>query len=301
MRGGRLAMAGMLGFAITVAIHAQEALQVTQAQLSDHVSKHVAPVYPPIAKAARVQGTVTFNLRIDAKGAISSMKVAGGPPMLQQAAIDCLKQWTFKPFLKDGKAVEAEGPFAIIFSLGKDAPTADEEKLAEKYFPESDECRKEVSAHVDTAKAAEVCVGAAEDARKFPEDRRFIEKRSAYVWATWALLYHGDGAEALQWAQRAVDIAKLGHDDNSGNNAVYTALAVAEAKNGDLNGADRDFETAEDFGKKAIAWAISVKFEHLDSYKRAMNQDLRLHAQVLQALNRPDDAKKKLDEATKYE
>lgn len=291
-----------VGLLIVVASsRAQEALHVDEQALSAHVLKHVAPVYPPIAKAAQIQGTVVFDLRVSADGSIQSMKVVSGPAMLQQAAIDCLKQWTFNPFEKDGKSVPVEGQFPIRFMLGKDAPSADEEKLAEMYFPESDECRKEVAARTDPAKASEVCVRAAEHARMFPEDRRFIEKRSAYVWAVWALLYSGDNANALTWAQRAVDVVKLGHDDNSGNNAVYSVLALAEAKNGDLAASDRDFELAEDFEKKALAWAADAKFEHTESYKRSMVQDLQFHAQVLQALNRPEDAQKKLAEAAKYQ
>jgi hypothetical protein len=70
---------------------------------------------------------------------------------------------------------------------------------------------------------------------------------------------------------------------------------------GDLTAADRDFTTAEDFGRKAIAWAAQVHFEHGDSYKKSMERDLRFHAQVLKALGRSDEAQKKLEEAAKYE
>lgn len=301
MRGMQWLATGFVCLAVTMGLHAQDALHVDEQAFSKHVMKHAAPVYPPIAKAAQIQGTVIFDLHVDTTGAITSMKVISGPAMLQQAAIDCLKQWTFKPFEKDGKPAPAEGQFPIRFMLGKDAPTADEEKLAEMYFPESDECRKDVSARMDMATAAAVCVQAAEHARMFPEDRRFIEKRSAYVWAVWALLYNGDNTNALAWAQRAVEVIKLGHDDNSGNNAVYSALALAEAKNGDMAAADRDFETAEEYERKALAWAADVKFEHTDSYRRSMVQDLQFHAQVLQALNRPEDAQKKIAEIAKYQ
>lgn len=280
---------------------AQDVLPVNDQALEQHIASQIAPIYPPIAKAARIGGSVVFDVRIGITGKIESIKVLSGPAMLQQAAIDSLKQWTFKPFEKEGVPVTAEGRISIAFDLGKDAPTSDEEKLAQRYFPLSDECRKEVGAHSDFAKAAEVCGQAAELADQFAADRRFIEKRSAYVWAAWALVYSGDFTGARGWAEKAVDVAKRGHDDNSGNNAVYGIRAIVEAKQGDLTAADQDFNVAEDYGRKGIKWAIDEKFEHLDSYKHSLVQDLQFHAQVLKMLNRPDETQKKLDEAAKLQ
>jgi len=297
MRASRTLLLGLLCLTFNLYGLAQDVLQVDEQTLGQHVVSQVAPIYPPIAKVARIGGNVIFDVQIGVTGKIESLKVVSGHPMLQQAAINCLKQWTFKPFEQDGAPVAAEGKISIAFDLGKDAPTADEENLAQRFFPLSDECRKDVGAHSDFAKAAEVCTQAAELAEQFPTDRRFIEKRSAYVWVAWALIYSGDFTSARAWAEKAVDVAKLGHDDNSGNNAVYGIRAIAEANQGDLAAADQDFNIAEDFGRTGIQWAIDEKFEHLDSYKRSLVQNLQFHAQVLKMLNRPDEAQKKLDEA----
>ncbi len=278
----------------------QEVLSVDQSTLDQHVDHRVAPLYPPIAKAAMIQGTVVFQVRIGVTGKIESSKVVSGPAMLQQAAIDCLKQWTYHPFDKNGVPVPASGPVAIEFSLGKDGPTPDEEKIASRYFPLSDQCRKAVSARTDLPAAAAVCKSAADTADEFPADRRFIEKRSAFVWAAYALMYSKDLNNALVYASKAVNVVKLGHDDNSGSNAAYGVRGMVEGNLGDLKVADQDLTIAEDYGRKGIAWAEQVQFEHGDSYKRAMAQDLRFHAQVLPGLNRPEDAQKKLDEAAKY-
>jgi TonB family protein len=287
-------------FAFSLHGSAQEVLTVDSQTLAQHVDRRVAPTYSPIAKAARIQGTVVFEVRVGMTGKVESSKVVSGPAMLQQAAIDSLKQWTFHPFEKDGAPVPATGTVAIVFDLGKDGPTPNEEKIASRYFPLSDQCRKAVAARTDYPEAAAICKSAADTADEFPADRRFIEKRSAFVWAAYALMYGKDLNAALQYAGKAVDVVKLGHDDNSGSNAAYGVRGMIEGNLGDLAAADQDLTVAEDYERKGIAWADQEKFEHGDSYKRALAQDLRFHAQVLQGLNRSDEAQKKLDEAAKY-
>jgi hypothetical protein len=120
------------------------------------------------------------------------------------------------------------------------------------------------------------------------------------VWAAWAFLYSGDLKTAFIYAGKAVDVVKLGHDDNVGSNAAYGAKGIVESKLGELTDADQDLITAEDYGRKEITWAEQVGFESSDRYKKVLAQELRIHAQVLQGLNRLDEAQKKLDEAAKY-
>lgn len=288
----------------TISLHAlsESVIAVDQPTLNQHLDHKVAPVYPAIANAARVQGTVVLEVRIGTTGKIESTKVVSGPAMLQSAAIDCVKQWTYRPFEKDGSPVSASGRVSIEFSLGIDSASAKkDEEIAQRYFPLSDQCRKSVSARSDTAAAADACRRAAETADEFGPDVRYIEKRSAFVWAAYGLMGNGDLKAALAYGNKAVDEVKLGHDDNSGSNAAYGVRGMVEARMGDLSAADQDLNVAEDFERKGIAWAEEVKFEHGDSYKHALAQDLHIHAQVLQALNKPDEAKLKLAEAAKYE
>ncbi len=279
---------------------AQEAITVDQPTLGQHVDHHVPPVYPPIAKAARIQGTVVFDITVGVTGNIESMKVVSGPAMLQQAAIDCLKQWTYHPFVKDGAPVAARGQTSIVFMLSDGGPTPQEEEIAKRYFPLFDQCRKAISAKTDYPAAAAVCRHAAEAAAEFAPNVRFIEKRSAFVWASWALLYSGDLQTARIYAVRAVDVVKLGHDDDSGSNAAYGIRGIVEGRLGNLAAADGDLSTAEDFERKGIAWVEKEAPSLRREYTGALVMDLRFHAQILQALNRPDEAQKKLDEAAKY-
>jgi protein TonB len=301
MRSTELLLLVLLPIGTASQIRAQDVLEVDAKAIQQHIDHRVFPVYPPIAKAARVQGTVVLAVEVGNTGKIASVKVISGPPMLQQAAIDCLKLWTFHPFTNYGAPSAATGPVSIEFSLGKDGPTPKEEEIANRYFPLSDQCRKSVSAKTDNRAAASVCKQAAETADEFAPDVRFIEKRSAFVWAAWSLMYSGDIKAALTYAEKAVNVVKLGHDDNSGSNSAYAVRGMVEGNIGDLAAADQDLTIAEEFERKGIIWADQVKFEHGDSYKHTLAQNLRFHAQVLQGLNRQDDAQKKLDEAASVE
>lgn len=64
--------------------------------------KHVNPSYPSIAKQARVQGIVILECTIDAQGRISDVRVLRGIPLLDQAAIQAVRQWVYEPTLIDG-------------------------------------------------------------------------------------------------------------------------------------------------------------------------------------------------------
>jgi TonB family protein len=78
----------------------------------------VAPVYPPIAKAAHVQGTVVLQAVIGKDGQIRELHVISGPAMLQQAAMDAVKAWVYRPYMLNGKPVEVLTTVNVIFTLG---------------------------------------------------------------------------------------------------------------------------------------------------------------------------------------
>jgi TonB family protein len=76
------------------------------------------PVYPPIAKAARVQGTVVLQAVISKQGTIEDLRVVSGPAMLQQAALDAVKTWQYKPYTVNNEPVEVETTVNVVFTLG---------------------------------------------------------------------------------------------------------------------------------------------------------------------------------------
>ena len=76
------------------------------------------PIYPPIAKAARVSGTVVLQATISKSGSIENLKVVSGPAMLQQAALDAVRTWRYRPYLLNNEPVEVETTVNVIFTLG---------------------------------------------------------------------------------------------------------------------------------------------------------------------------------------
>lgn len=90
---------------------------VPPAEMAKNILHKVPPVYPPDAKEAGIQGTVVLQAIIDKSGRVDSLKVISGPAELQQSALDAVRQWTYKPFLVDGEAVEVKTTVNIIYSL----------------------------------------------------------------------------------------------------------------------------------------------------------------------------------------
>jgi TonB family protein len=77
--------------------------------------RNVMPVYPEAARAAGASGVVIVAFTIDVDGAVTYAKVARSVPLLDQAALDAVKQWRFEPALSDGVPVPAARVTAFTF------------------------------------------------------------------------------------------------------------------------------------------------------------------------------------------
>ena len=86
--------------------------------MAGYLVDKVAPQYPAISKAARIQGTVVLQATISKAGTIENLRVISGPPMLQQAAIDAVRSWRYKPYLLNGEPVEVQTTVNVVFQLG---------------------------------------------------------------------------------------------------------------------------------------------------------------------------------------
>jgi protein TonB len=75
------------------------------------------PQYPAIAKAARQEGTVVLQAIISKSGTIEHLQVVSGPPTLQQAALDAVKTWRYRPYLLNDQPIEVETTVSVIFKL----------------------------------------------------------------------------------------------------------------------------------------------------------------------------------------
>jgi protein TonB len=76
------------------------------------------PTYPPIARAARISGTVVLQATISKQGTIQNLHVISGPPMLTQSALEAVKTWRYKPYDLNGEPVEVETTVNVVFNLG---------------------------------------------------------------------------------------------------------------------------------------------------------------------------------------
>jgi TonB family protein len=81
--------------------------------------KDVAPVYPPEAKAAGIQGTVVLAITIDTNGRVENVEPVSGPEMLRQPAIDAVRDWIFEPKIVKGEAVPVKSDISVNFVLDK--------------------------------------------------------------------------------------------------------------------------------------------------------------------------------------
>jgi periplasmic protein TonB len=77
----------------------------------------VQPAYPPLARQARIQGTVVLQALIGKDGAIQNLHVVSGHPMLTGSALDAVKQWRYKPYYLNGEPVEVETTINVNFTL----------------------------------------------------------------------------------------------------------------------------------------------------------------------------------------
>lgn len=81
------------------------------------ILKKVQPIYPAMAKAAHVQGQVVLHAIIAEDGMVESLDAISGPPMLQGAAIDAVKQWVYRPYLINGQPRRVSTQVVVNFQL----------------------------------------------------------------------------------------------------------------------------------------------------------------------------------------
>jgi protein TonB len=77
------------------------------------------PEYPPLAKMARIQGTVRLDAVISKDGTIQDLKVISGHPLLVRAALDAVQRWRYQPTLLNGDAVEVATEIDVNFTLAE--------------------------------------------------------------------------------------------------------------------------------------------------------------------------------------
>jgi protein TonB len=81
--------------------------------------RQVPPEYPPLARAARIQGVVKLNVVIGRDGKVLDAQPVSGQPMLIEWAIDAVKQWEYRPTLLNGQPIEVLSQVEVNFQLNE--------------------------------------------------------------------------------------------------------------------------------------------------------------------------------------
>ena len=92
-------------------------VRVSQGVSTGLLVRKVNPTYPPLARQARIAGTVVLQAEISKTGDIQNLHLISGHPMLAPAAIEAVKQWKYKPYLLNGEPVEVETTVQVNFTL----------------------------------------------------------------------------------------------------------------------------------------------------------------------------------------
>jgi protein TonB len=110
---------GSMGNGPVVKVAAPKKITVSSGVEASKIIDMVQPNYPPIAKAARIQGTVVLAATIGKRGTIQDLKVVSGPAMLQQSALDAVRRWRYRPTVLDGVPVDVDTTISVVFTLNE--------------------------------------------------------------------------------------------------------------------------------------------------------------------------------------
>jgi protein TonB len=119
------AMGGVLGSVMSsVPTAVPKAATPTRVRVSQGVTQGlrihmVQPNYPPLARQARIQGTVVLEAVIGKDGSITGLHVISGHPMLTNAALEAVKEWRYKPYFLNGEPVEVVTTINVNFTLSE--------------------------------------------------------------------------------------------------------------------------------------------------------------------------------------
>jgi len=117
------ALGGVLGSVISSTptavpkVATPQRVRVSQGVSQGLLIHQVKPTYPPLARQARIQGTVVLQAVIGKDGNIQNLKVVSGHPMLAPAALEAVKQWKYKPYYLNGEPVEVDTTINVNFTL----------------------------------------------------------------------------------------------------------------------------------------------------------------------------------------
>jgi TonB family protein len=144
----------------------------------------VEPAYPPLAKAARVSGSVVVEVTVDEQGNVIALRPVSGHPLLRDAAVAAARQWKFTPTLLSGVAVKVIGTLTFNFNLSRNRNAAGDDADVE-------EAKQQVAANPNSPDA-HVTLGQA-----YAEDNKYEDAVKEFKEALWLKPEHKPAYLAL--------------------------------------------------------------------------------------------------------
>ena len=93
-------------------------VRVSQGVVEGRLIRQVKPMYPSLAVQTHTQAIVVLHATIGRDGAILSLQLVSGHPLLAPAAIDAVRQWRYRPYTLNGEPAEVETMVTVRFVLG---------------------------------------------------------------------------------------------------------------------------------------------------------------------------------------
>ncbi len=103
---------------VVAAAPVKKVVRISAGVTAGLLAEPIRPVYPAIAKAARVEGDVVVAATISPEGRIEGMRVVRGPEMLRGAAMEAIGRARYRPFLLNGVATAVETTVTVVFRIG---------------------------------------------------------------------------------------------------------------------------------------------------------------------------------------
>ncbi|GGH05973.1 energy transducer TonB [Silvibacterium dinghuense] len=97
--------------------HPSGPVRISEGVALGHLLNPIQPVYPAIAKAARISGTVVVEATISTNGTVIHAHAVSGPPMLVGAAVDAVSRARYQPYQLSGQPVEVQTTVSVVFRL----------------------------------------------------------------------------------------------------------------------------------------------------------------------------------------
>jgi len=117
LRGVAVAALGLVLAGSASAQQEEKRMKVSSELQQAKLVSSAMPLYPVLAKRGRVEGTVRLTATIDKDGKVDKVETVSGHPILEQAAVEAVKKWRYRPTVLNGEPVEVVTTIDVIFKL----------------------------------------------------------------------------------------------------------------------------------------------------------------------------------------